>query len=228
MLQVAGKIRQKFRLGALKSWFGRDRGVGLLLLLLLIGIRSWDPSAVQVLRFKTFDFYQNLQPRVVPDGGLPYCGGCRVVIVDIDEKSLKELGQWPWPRHVLADLVVKLNKLGAAVIGFDIIFPEEDRSSPHLFAKGTANLSKSTFNELSRMPSNDQIFAGAIKGRRVVLSQSGINQTEKENSGSPNLISAAFIGGDPRTAIKKYPGLLRNIPVLEKSADGLGIISISA
>ena len=87
MLQVAGKIRQKFRLGALKSWFGRDRGVGLLLLLLLIGIRSWDPSAVQSLRFKTFDLYQNLQPRVVPDGGLPLCGGCRVVIVDIDEKS---------------------------------------------------------------------------------------------------------------------------------------------
>jgi len=228
VLQVAGKIRQKFRLRALKSWFGRDRGVGLLLLLLLIGIRSWDPSAVQLLRFKTFDLYQNLQPRVVPDGGLPLCGGCRVVIVDIDEKSLKELGQWPWPRHILADLVVKLNKLGAAIIGFDIIFPEEDRSSPHLFAKGTANLSQSTFNELSRMPSNDQIFASAIKGRRVVLSQSGINQTEKEHTGSPNLISAAFIGGDPRTAIKKYPGLLRNIPVLEKSADGLGIISISS
>ena len=94
MLQVAGKIRQKFRLRALKSWFGRDRAIGLLLLLLLIGIRSWDPSAVQVLRFKTFDFYQNLQPRVVPDGGLPYCGGCRVVIVDIDEKLkiLENLG----------------------------------------------------------------------------------------------------------------------------------------
>ncbi len=68
MLQVAGKIRQKFRLSALKSWFGRDRGVGLQLLLLLIGIRSSDPSAVQVLHFKTFDLYQNLQPRVVPDG----------------------------------------------------------------------------------------------------------------------------------------------------------------
>jgi|TARA_B100000315_G_C14589621_1_gene594989 adenylate cyclase len=228
VLQVARIIRQKFRLGAFKSWFGRGRGIGLLLLLLLIGIRSWDPLAVQVLRFKTFDFYQNLQPRVVPDGGLPYCGGCRVVIVDIDEKSLKALGQWPWPRHVLADLVIKLNKLGAAVIGFDIIFPEEDRLSPHLFAKSTANLSKSTFGELSHMPGNDQIFASAIKGRRVVLSQSGINHIEKERGGLPKLISAAFIGGDPRAVIKKYPGLLRNIPVLENSADGLGIISINS
>ena len=228
MLKVARNIRQKFRLGALKSWFGRGRGLGLLLLLLLIGIRSWDPLVVQILRFKTFDLYQNIQPREVPDGGLPYCGGCRVVIVDIDDKSLKALGQWPWPRHVLADLVIKLNKLDAAVIGFDVIFPEEDRTSPHLFAKSTANLSESTFNELSHMPSNDQIFAKAIKGRRVVLSQSGINQTEKEFRGSPKLISAAFIGGDPRNVINKFPSLLRNIPILENAADGLGIISIQS
>ena len=228
MLQVVKNIRQRFRLGAIKSWFGHGRSFGLLLLLLLIGIRSWDPLAVQILRFKTFDFYQILQPREIPDGGLPYCGGCRVVIVDIDEKSLKELGQWPWPRHLLADLVIKLNKLGAAVIGFDMIFPEEDRTSPHLFAKSTANLSKSTFDELSHLPSNDQVFASAIKGRRVVLAQSGINQIEQEHRGSPNLMSAAFIGGDPRRAIKEYPNLLRNIPVLENVSDGLGIISISS
>ena len=228
VFQIIRKFRLKFRFATLKSWFGRGRGIGLLLLLLLLGIRSWDPSVVQVMRFKTFDLYQILQPRPVPKEGLPYCGGCRVVIVDIDEKSLKAQGQWPWPRHVLADLVLKLNKLGAAVIGFDVIFPEDDRTSPHLFAKSTANISKLVFDELSQMPSNDQILASAIKGRRVVLSQSGINRIGSKRQGSPKLISAAFIGGDPRTVIKNYPGLLRNIPILEKSADGLGIISISS
>ena len=189
MLQKLKKnIRKNFHFRTVKSWFGRGRGIALLLLLLLIGIRTWDPTAVQLLRFKTFDLYQILQPRAVPEGGLPYCGGCRVVIVDVDESSLKALGQWPWPRHILADLVVKLNKMGAAIIGFDMIFPEEDRSSPHLFAKGVSNLSKSTFNELSQMPSNDHIFAKAIKGRRVILAHSGMNLAKKEHRGSPKLI----------------------------------------
>ena len=51
-------------------------------------------------------------------------------VVDIDEASLKAVGQWPWPRTVLADLVDKLVAGGAAAIGFDIVFPEPDRMSP--------------------------------------------------------------------------------------------------
>ena len=53
-----------------------------------------------------------------------------VRVVDIDEDSLKAVGQWPWPRTVLADLVDKLAAGGAAAIGFDIVFPEPDRMSP--------------------------------------------------------------------------------------------------
>jgi len=53
-----------------------------------------------------------------------------VVIVDIDEKSLKSQGQWPWPRNVVADLTGKIYAAGALVLGFDILFAEKDRTSP--------------------------------------------------------------------------------------------------
>ena len=75
MSEVIKKVRDSLRFGSIKSLFGRGRGIGLLLLFVLIGIRSWDPLVVQLLRFKTFDLYQILQPRAVPEGGLPYCGG---------------------------------------------------------------------------------------------------------------------------------------------------------
>ncbi len=52
-----------------------------------------------------------------------------VAIVDIDERSLRRLGQWPWARSVVADLVRKIDGAGAAVMGFDVVFAEEDRSS---------------------------------------------------------------------------------------------------
>ena len=53
--------------------------------------------------------------------------GKRVVIVDIDERSLMTLGQWPWRRDVIGRLITRLRDMGASVIGLDIIFAEADR-----------------------------------------------------------------------------------------------------
>src|SRR5690606_26945343 len=73
------------------------------------------------LQYATFDTYNKLKPRPPSD---------RVAIVDLDEASLTELGQWPFPRTVMADWVKSLNDLGANVIAFDIVFAEADRTSP--------------------------------------------------------------------------------------------------
>ena len=53
-----------------------------------------------------------------------------VVIVDIDEKSLESIGQWPWSRVVLAILLSKINSASPSAIALDIIFAEKDRTSP--------------------------------------------------------------------------------------------------
>ena len=85
------------------TWLGRAlasrRTFGLLLLALLLPIRIWDPQPVEELRLRSFDLYQNIEPRAVAESP--------VVIVDIDEASVSALGQWPWPRTVIADMLAR-------------------------------------------------------------------------------------------------------------------------
>src|SRR5580704_12681421 len=97
-------------------WFGLARAVCVVLLFALVPLRIIDPRPLEEVRLRTFDLFQVLRPR--EQVSRP------VVIVDIDEPSLRELGQWPWPRTLLADLVTRLTEAGAAAIGFDVIFAE--------------------------------------------------------------------------------------------------------
>src|SRR5712675_773811 len=100
--------------------FGLTRAICLLLLLALVPLRILDPPPLEEIRLRTFDFYQTLRPRQTT--------ARPVTIVDIDESSLKEIGQWPWPRTIMAQLVDKLHAAGAAVIAFDVLFSEPDRT----------------------------------------------------------------------------------------------------
>src|SRR3982074_1307400 len=114
------------RLRIIRRWFKRRFGYArLLCLVLLVGLaalRIADPAPVQELRVRTFDTFQRIDPRVKK--------ARPVTIVDIDEKSLAKFGQWPWPRTRIADMVANLTRLGAVVIGFDVIFSEPDRLNP--------------------------------------------------------------------------------------------------
>src|SRR5512146_114460 len=103
------------RLRILRRWFARRIGYArLVCFVLLIGfaaLRVADPAPVEEIRVRTFDTFQRLDPRAK----LPKPP---VTIVDIDDQSLTELGQWPWPRTRIADMITNLTKLGAAVIAF--------------------------------------------------------------------------------------------------------------
>src|SRR5271155_5447766 len=124
--------------------FGVARAVCTLLLLALVPLRIADPRPLEEIRLRTFDLLQVLRPR--EQTARP------VVIADIDEASLKEIGQWPWPRTVVADLVTRLRELGAAAIGFDIVFPEPDRMSPGLLASTLHDLDDATRERLRGLP----------------------------------------------------------------------------
>src|SRR5260370_30038075 len=140
------------RLRILRRWFARRFGYArLLCLALLIGLaalRIADPAAIEELRVRTFDTFQLIDPRVKT--------AKPVTIIDIDEKSLAKLGQWPWPRTRIADLITNLTKLGAVVIAFDIAFTEADRLNPHSSADNIRNLDEETRAKLRALPSNDQ------------------------------------------------------------------------
>src|ERR1700730_5642834 len=108
------------QLRLLRKWFARRIGyarlVWLAVLVGLAALRIADPEQKEELRVRTFDTFQLIDPRVKT--------AKPVTVVDIDEKSLSKLGQWPWPRTRIADLITNLTRLGAVVIAFDIIFAE--------------------------------------------------------------------------------------------------------
>lgn len=199
--------------------FGWGRLVGLSLIAVLLVLRAWDPVPLQLARLKTFDFFQLAKPRVAT--------ARPVVIVDIDEQSLESLGQWPWPRTLIARLVDQITAARAAAMAFDVVFPEPDRTSPALLAKELPELSPVARAELERQPSHDQVLAQAIARSRVVLGQSAYNPY-KGTQRTAEAPKAAFatVGGDPRPYLVRFPELLANIPELERAAAGRGMFTI--
>lgn len=131
----------------------------IVLLCLLVAAVFFSGSNQEIrqrLQYATFDGFNKIYPREPSD---------KIAIIDIDEKSLKELGQWPWPRTTMADLVTKLNNYGAKVIAFDMVFAEQDRTSPDIIAKNLPDNENynDIKNSLKKLPNNDMAFTLAIK-----------------------------------------------------------------
>ena len=210
------------RLKILRRWFARRFGyarlVCFVLLVGLAGLRIADPAPIEELRVRTFDTFQLIEPRVKT--------AKPVVIVDIDEKSLAKLGQFPWPRTRIADLVTNLTRLGAVVIAFDVVFSEPDRLNPEAAADTFRNLDEETRTKLRALPSNDQVFADAIGRSRVVLGESGLPHVISEFDDTLPLTGLAMLGEAPQPFLLDFPGLLRNVQVLEKAAAGRGLFTI--
>ena len=207
-------------LSRLAQRFGFSRALCVALLLALACLRIADPPPIEELRVRTFDYFQVIAPRVAAQRP--------VVIVDIDEKSLKAIGQWPWPRTRVAELIERLTTLGAVAVGFDIIFPEPDRLSPGLAADGFRDLDDATRQKLRALPSNDQVLADAMRRSRVVLGESGLPFAVAQKEAQSPPLGLATLGSDPKPYLLDFPGLLRNIPVLEAGAAGRGIFTIRA
>jgi len=184
----------------------------------LLILRAVDPTPVRVLRTRTFDIYQQIRPRVVDSRP--------VTIVDIDNRSLKALGQWPWPRTLLANLVTALFQHGAALVAFDIVFAEPDRTSPARIAESTPNLDPDTRQRLRRLPSNSAVLAEAMGLGPVVVSQGvlpPLDPSAREPAARP---SVALIGQDPRPWMRHYGPVLTNVPDIDRAAAGRGVFIV--
>lgn len=188
-----------------------------IVILAALALRVWDPTPVARLRALVFDSYQRLSPRTF-DPSLP------VRIVDIDEESLKRIGQWPWPRTVLAELVDKLAANGAAAIGFDMVFPEPDRMSPANALRFWPN-SESVAglrDEIEKLPSNDKLFAEAIGKAAVVL---GFIASPQATSIPETKAGFAHAGDDPKLFAPYYPGAAVSLDLLQAPAQGGGSLN---
>ncbi|PDT84211.1 adenylate/guanylate cyclase domain-containing protein [Sinorhizobium sp. BJ1] len=187
--------------------------IGLAIVAALTVLRANDPQLLRFAREITFDEYQRLAPR--PFENLP------VRVVDIDEASLREFGQWPWPRDRLAALVNRLSEMGAAVIAFDILFAEPDRLSPRTVVRDVMGIDPAM---LERLPDNDEIFAGAIADKPVVL---GFGLSTEGNYRPPVKAGFAFTGESPFDAPPRLTAATPLRPQLEANATGIGHISLN-
>lgn len=211
------------RFKILRRWFARKLGFAramcLVLLVVFAGLRLWDPPPIEELRLRTFDMFQLIDPR--------HKAARPVTIVDIDDKSLAKLGQWPWPRTRIADMIQNLTSNGAVAIGFDVVFSEADRLNPDLVASQMRYLDDATRARLRELPTNDQILSEAIKRSRVVLGETGQRDIAAEIDTTLPLTGVATVGEEgAERFLFEYDGLLRNVPVIERVAAGRGLFSI--
>ena len=193
--------------------------------LILFGVLALQysyPAQIESFRTKVFDIFQMIKPRVYQEAP--------VRVIDIDDESLEKLGQWPWPRTLLAKLIGRLASGGATVIAFDGVFPESDRTSPkNMIPLWTDNLSDNLLKaQLEMIPDHDEVFAKVIANAPVVLA---FGLTNEPHPKSP-LLKAGFLehGTAHDRAIDhvwpKYKGAVVNLPILEKAAAGNGCFNM--
>ncbi len=181
-------------------------------------LRAWDPAPIETLRLRAFDLYQSIHPRVSPPQP--------VLIVDIDEESLAKLGQWPWPRTLVAELVRKLRDAPALAVGFDIVFAEPDRMSPERVAQSLTSLDNVVRRELANLPTNDWILSQMLRGTPAVLGQAGYPRDVGDFDRPVRAPPLATLGGDPKRYLPRFPGIVRNLEILENAAPGHGTITL--
>ena len=194
--------------------------IPLLLLSAVTAFRFQYDMLVERVQLPIFDLYQRLYPR-------PY-QATPVKILDIDEASIAKLGQWPWPRRVLADLITRAHEAGAVVVAFDAVFPEHDRTSPNnVWSDWPESPERESARALlTKMPDHDVIFADTIAQSNVVL---GYQLVAHATNTSPiRKWGIATAGDDPRQFVRQnHRGAVVSLPALQQAAAGNGSFTLA-
>lgn len=225
-------------LNFLKRAFKKDQ-----LILLITGIAAsalmvflfiQQPLFLTLLDYKLYDQflikYHNDNATSVP------------VVIDIDEKSLREFGQYPWPRYRVATLLKLLQLYGAAGVATDIIFVEPDRTSPMVLKKQLKKELKVDI-ELAGLPQglldNDKLMAHNIKDGPFVLGMDFLEKALRREDGKshtddcfikPVKVAVLSTQGapSPHDVIFNAEEAICPLPVLAMAAPGTGFITIAA
>lgn len=160
-----------------------------------------------------FDSYQRLKPRI--------WAGSDVTIIDIDEASIRRVGQWPWPRSTIAELTEKIGALEPAAIVFDIVFSEEDRTSPlkaiDQLRRAGAQLSLPSKTDIL---DNDAVLAETVRRHRVVT---GMIFSGNASAEPPDPKAGTGFGGSvPPGLMRENVKAVRNLKMLDDAAIGIG------
>ncbi len=186
-----------------------------LVVLLCSAVALWNPLPLQILRHALFDQYQRWQPRVVRDSP--------VRVIDIDDESLRRLGQWPWPRTRLAELATRLQSGAPRVVTLDVLLAEPDRTSPQAMLQlWPANAALR--QQLQALPDHDAVLAQALGRGPFVL---GMALERQAQAGVPAQVKARFAarGAAAQPYLHAFSGAINPLPELSAAARGIGAMT---
>ncbi|MEM9782773.1 MAG: adenylate/guanylate cyclase domain-containing protein [Pseudomonadota bacterium] len=206
--------------------------LGMAVVAAVLLLQAARPALFETIAEPLFDAFQRVDPRPFEQDGI-------VRVIDIDEASIRELGQWPWPRSFLAAMVDRLNDAGAAAVGFDMVFAEADRTSPKHIGEVWQRYNRRFFTtggESSRaalellqvegLHDHDAVFAEAIGRGPIVLGSflsGGVGQDRP-----PIKAGVSTLGGvEAQDALLGFSNAIVNLPILSSPAVGIGSVSLS-
>jgi len=181
-----------------------------------------DPTPLRLLRNATLDQFQRWQPRVQTES--------TVRIVDIDDESLRRLGQWPWSRSRVADLVANLQSAGPASIALDIVLAEPDRTSPQTLLQGPA-VPAETVRYLKTLPDHDELLAATLAHSNAAIGFALTNVAADDGlpsaSATVPLTKARFvaIGDSPVAYLPAFASSVPSLIALQRAAAGHGALT---
>ncbi len=183
--------------------------------LFLIIIKFTNPPIVQKISFINYDFYQKVFNRgEVQD----------VTIVDIDEKSIAKVGQFPWRRDIYSIILKNLNQHNPKAIAFDIVFSEEDKQNP----KDLLLQLQKESNELIdiEVADTNKIFVDSIKKSKIILPILGEPKDNFVKNDSEPKVRIVTKGENPKNFIYKFKNKIISLEEISNAASGIGSISL--
>lgn len=186
----------------------------------VVGIlEKYTGSPFQAAQRLLFDGYQRKFPRI-PESQ-------PVTIVAIDEPSLAQIGQWPWPRNRMAELIDKINAMQPLAIGLDIYMPEADQTSPDKVAGNLPPGTQALASQLRSLPSHETILARSLHAAPTVLGAAGFDHEAQTTT--DHLLTAPIQtqGTDPRKFVKHFDSVLASLPQLQEAAHGQALLSVA-
>ena len=178
----------------------------------LIGLRIDNSDTIKILRYKTWDKFQTVEPRqMVSDS---------VTVVNITEQDIKMYGQWPWPRHVMAMLHAKLSDAGAILVNYNILFAEPDRMSGVEYLKSMP-MSNDLREQLGQtLLDTDAVFSIVLKESKKAILMMSVKNTADTNLPSTTQIIEK---GNVKPWLYEYEGIVAPNAKVSVGATGMGV-----
>jgi serine phosphatase RsbU (regulator of sigma subunit)/CHASE2 domain-containing sensor protein len=195
------------------------RRVAAAVLGLFLALQLAAGEIFQPLRLALFDAYARVSPRER--------SAAPVVIVAVDDASLKRIGQWPWPRNLVALLIEKILAGHPLALGVDILWPEPDRLSPERWMQQEGELPASLKRQLLALPGHDALLARALGSGPVAIVVAGLRDDTPHQPGplAPIRVAGGDPGSDLARLVPSFGSMLRSLREIDLGARGHGLMN---